>query len=362
MTDMTALQLLGPSTGGIRVHVATLAAGLEELGTSAPVVGPRGVMDGLGPQAGEVPVPEGLSVSGLVRARRALRPWRGRADVVHAHGLKAAWTALAGRPRRPLVVTVHNVVLDESAGRGARVLRSLERRVLARADRVVALTTSMAGELEGVVPASRLRVALPASSPPRPVRSAAEVREELGVAPTAPLVVCAARLHPQKDLPTLLRAWVLVAGARPDAQLRIVGDGPQEAELASLVERLGIGASARLVGRVPRAVDHLAAADVAVMTSIWEGASIVLAECTQLGVPVVSTPTGMAADLLDGERGGVIVPIGDHEAVAEQLLELIDDPERARRLGERGREHAREVFEPHRAIGAVAEIYREVVR
>ena len=87
-----------------------------------------------------------------------------------------------------------------------------------------------------------------------------------------------------------------------------------------------------------------------------------LAECTQLGVPVVSTPTGMAADLLDGERGGVLVPVGDHEAVAAALADLLGDPERARRLGERGREHARRVFEPRRAIGAVADIYREVVQ
>ena len=48
----------------------------------------------LGPQAGEVPVPAGLSPPGWWRARTALRPWRGEADVVHTHGLKAAWTAL----------------------------------------------------------------------------------------------------------------------------------------------------------------------------------------------------------------------------------------------------------------------------
>ncbi len=362
MSEMTALQLLGPSTGGIRVHVATLAAGLEDLGVRAPVVGPRGVLDGLGPQAGEVPVPAGLSPLGWWRARTALRPWRGEADVVHTHGLKAAWTALGGRPRRPIVCTVHNVVLDESAGRLTRIQRPLERQVLQRVDRVVALTTSMAEELGAFVPAERLRVALPASRPPEPSRPAGEVRRELGVAPDAPLVVCAARLHPQKDLPTLLRAWRLVSRERPDAQLRIVGDGPLRAELEAEVARLGIGGTAALVGHVPRAVDHLAAADVAVMTSIWEGASIVLAECTQLGVPVVSTPTGMAADLLDGERGGVLVPVGDHEAVAAALADLLGDPERARRLGERGREHARRVFEPRRAIGAVADIYREVVQ
>jgi glycosyltransferase involved in cell wall biosynthesis len=356
----TALQLLGPSAGGIRVHVATLASGLEELGVAAPVVGPAGVLAGLGVQAGEVPVPAGMSPTGLWRARRALAEWRPACDLVHAHGLKAAWTSVGGRPRRPVVLTVHNVVLDASAGRWAEVQRRLERAVLRSADRVIALTSTMASELSDVVPESRLRVVLPASPPPSVTRGPDEVRSELGVPAGAPLVVCAARLHPQKDLPTLLRAWQLVARRHPDAQLRVLGDGPLHAELDELVERLGVGASARLVGRVPGAVDHLAAADISVMTSLWEGASIVLAESTRLGVPVVSTPTGMAPDLLDGTRGGVIVPVGDHEAVAAALVDLLDHPERARELGERGRAHAEEVFDTRRAVQAVADVYREV--
>lgn len=362
MSAITALQLLGPSTGGIRVHVATLASGLADLGVDAPVVGPAGVLGDLGAQAGIVPVPAGMSPLGLLRARRALRSWRTEADLIHAHGLKAAWSAVGGSPRRPLVLTVHNVVLDEAAGRAAGLQRRLERRVLASADRVIALTTSMAESLEEVVAPERLRVVLPASREPEVRRSRDEVRSSLGVPRDAPLVVCAARLHPQKDLPTLLSAWQLVAHKCPDAVLCIVGEGPEHDRLSSMIDRLEITESARLVGRSPHAVDELAAGDVAVMTSVWEGASIVLAEATQLGVPMVSTPTGMASDLLDGERGGVIVPIGDHEAVARELVALIEDPDRARELGERGQQHAREVFAPGRAVESVADIYQEVLK
>lgn len=360
MTPLVALQLLGPSAGGIRVHVATLAAGLEELGVQAPVVGPPGVLRGLGTQVGTVPVPSGISPLGLARARHGLAEWRPACDVIHAHGLKAAWTAVGGRPRRPVVLTVHNVVLDEAAGRWAAGQRRLERRILGAADRVIALTSTMAAELSDAVPPERLRIVLPASPVPVVRRPRHEVRAGLGVGEDAPLVVCAARLHPQKDLPTLLRAWKVVAASRPDARLRILGDGSLHDELAALIDRLGIGGSAALAGRVPDAVDHLAAADVSVMTSVWEGASIVLAESTRLGVPVVSTPTGMAPDLLDGERGGMIVPFGDDRAVAAALLALLDDPVRARRMGELGRARAEEVFDTRRAVQAVADVYREV--
>jgi glycosyltransferase involved in cell wall biosynthesis len=141
-----------------------------------------------------------------------------------------------------------------------------------------------------------------------------------------------------------------------------VGDGPQRAELAELAGRLGLGASARLVGARPHAVDEIAAADVAVMTSVWEGSALVLAETTQLGVPMVSTPTGLAPDLLDGERGGVIVGVGDVAAVAEALCRMLDDPDAAAALGARGRERARSLFEPDRAVEEIMATYREVIR
>ncbi len=333
----------------------------------APILGPAGVMDGLSGevgvvQAGVVGIPTGLDPLGLLRARRALRPWRAGAQMVHAHGLKAGWTALGGSPRRPLVVTVHNRVLDESAGRTARLQRLLEHEVLRRADRVIALTTSMAEELADFVPSHRIRIALPASPVPVITEDRASVRRRMGIAETTPLVVCVARLHPQKDLPTLLRAWRLVRDSRPDAVLVIAGDGPERDQLMTLHGQLGLDASARFVGARPHAVDELAAADVAVMTSVWEGAALVLAETTQLGVPMVSTATGMAPDLLDGDIGGVIVGFGDHVAVADALCHMLDEPEAAAAMGARGRERARSVFEPGRAIEEIMAIYREVLQ
>lgn len=361
--ELTAtLQLLGPSAGGIRAHVAQLAAGLAERGVAAPIVGPAGVMDGLGGQAGDVSVPAGIDPVGLFTARRELRAWRAPAQVVHAHGLKAAWSAISGRPRRPLVVTVHNVVLDEAAGRSAAAQRVLERRVLSRADRVIALTSQMASELAEFVDPRRIRVALPASPTPIVGENRADVRRRLGVADDAPMVVTVARLHPQKDLPTLLRAWEIIRGRHRDAVLVVVGDGPQRDELEELAASLGLGSSVLFAGARPHAVDEIAAADVAVMTSIWEGAALVLAETTQLGVPMVSTATGLAPDLLDGHTGGVIVGFGDTAAVAGAVCHMLDDPEAAKAMGASGSERARAIFEPGRAIEEIMATYLEVIK
>jgi glycosyltransferase involved in cell wall biosynthesis len=357
---MRALQVLGPSTGGIRVHVATLATGLGELGVDAPVVGPAGVLDGLGPQAGVVPVPAGTSPSGLLAARRALAPWRADAQVVHAHGLKAGWVAVGGRPRRPVVLTLHNVVLDESAGRAARVQRALERAVIRRADRVIAPTPAIAAGLDGIVPAERVRVVVPVSPPPVPARTRAEVRQRLGLSDDTPVVVCVARLHPQKDLPTLLRAWARVVAAVPAARLVVVGEGPDRDALLGTCAELGISSSVDLVGFGAHAVDEIAAADVLAITSVWEAIPLVLAESLQLGVPVVSTDVGMARDLLDDGSGSTVVAVGDDGAVADALVALLADPAAARAAGDAARARAAEVFDPAALVGAVLDVYREV--
>lgn len=357
---MRVPQILGPSTGGIRVHVATLAAGLDDLGVDAPVLGPSGVLDGLGPQAGVLDVPAGMSPIGLLRARRALRPWRGAADVLHAHGLKAAWCCVHGRPDRPVVVTVHNVVLDEGGGRAVQVRRRLERAVLGRADRVIAPTAAIAHGLAGVVAPERVRVVVPASPSPQLERTRSDIRALIGISDDTPLVVCVGRLHPQKDLPTLLHAWTRVRDAVADAHLAIVGEGPSRSDVESLIGTLGVVGSVDLVGFDRHAVDWLGAADVVAVTSVWEAIPLVLAEAMQLGVPVVSTDVGLATDLLGDGVAGAVVPVGDAGAVAEALVALVVDSDGRRRAGAAAAERSVERFDPSTLVESVRDVYTEL--
>lgn len=352
-----AVQVLGPSTGGIRVHVATLAAGLRAGGLDAPVLGPPEVLGSLGPQAGVVDVPAGLSVPALLRARRQLRRWRSGADVLHAHGLKAAWTCVGGHPVRPVVVTVHNVVLDGSAA----LRRRLEREVLRRADRVIAPTTAIAEGLRGVVDPERVRVIVPASPPPAPERRRSDIRARLHVSDDTPVVVCVARLHPQKDLPTLLRAWDTVVAAVPDARLAVVGEGPDRSSLEALSRTLGIDSTVELVGFDAHAVDWIAAADLLAISSVWEAIPLVLAEAMQLGIPVVSTDVGLATDLLGDDAAGTVVPVGDAPSLAAALIRLLSDQELRRRAGRLAAQRSATRFEPGILCGEVAAVYEELL-
>jgi glycosyltransferase involved in cell wall biosynthesis len=360
MTERRVLQLLGPSTGGIRRHVVELARRLPEHGWAATIAGPAGVLGDAGRLDHVVPVPSAPTPA-LRAARRALRAAAAGADVVHAHGLKAGWLATLSGLDAPLVVTVHNLVLDEAAGRTARALRVLEGRLPRRAAAVVAVSPGIAERFAGLRGADRVRVVRPVGPPPVPRRPAEKVRADLGVAPDTPLVVAVARLHPQKDLPTLVRAAAWLRQRVPGVRVVVVGEGPDRAPLTDLIAELGLEDTVLLAGPSDDAADELAAADVVAMCSLWESGPLVVAEALALGRPVVATPVGFVPDLIDDGMSGRLVPVGDADALAGALGDaLTDDPATAARMVAAGRAAVEEVLGADQLVGDVAHVYDEV--
>lgn len=353
-----ALLVLGPSAGGIRRHVAVLRDGLRELGWEVTTAGPAGVLDGLGGLDHEVAI--STSPAQAVRAARAIRGLASGADVVHAHGMKAGLcTALAGV--HPRLMTVHNVVLDDAAGRAAPLLRRLERRLPRWMDRTIAVSADIAGTIAGGADGERVVVVAPAGPMPVPARDAATVRADLGVG-DAPLVTTVARMHPQKDLPTLFAAAGQVLEARPEVRFVVVGGGPAEAEIRAEHARLGLGDAVQLLGAQPSAADELAAADVVALSSIWEGSPLVVAEALLLARPVAVTAVGAVPEVVtDGVTGRLVEP-RDPAALAAAILDLLADPSEARRLAEAGHAVAVERFSPEVLVRAVDAHYRALAR
>jgi glycosyltransferase involved in cell wall biosynthesis len=353
------VQLLGPSTGGIRQHVTFLTKELRARGWWTETAGPARVLEGLGGVDHVVPVPSGLrprAIPGAVRELR--RVMRGR-RLLHAHGLTAGWIAVFARGRRRrfgVVLTVHNVVLDEVVGRAAFVLRGLERSLARRVDRIIAVSQQIADDLAKAAPGVPIVTIGPLGPPPVPRRSVAEVRAALG-ALDGPLIVCVARLHPQKGLDVLLEAMPEIAGAVPTVHLAIVGEGPERAALEVLVERLRLDARVSFV--VPsNPADELAAADVVVIPSRWESGPLVLTEALLLERPVVATPVGSVTQLVTDGDTGWLVPVGEVGALASALIAALRDPDEAARRAAEGRARAEIVVDPDRRVSLVTDAYR----
>jgi glycosyltransferase involved in cell wall biosynthesis len=343
------IELLGPATGGIRTHVGELADRLRQRQLGVVVAGPASqgsFVDVV------VEVPERPDPIALWRARRTMRSVPG--DLIHAHGLKAAWTAIG--TGRPVVLTAHNIVLGD--GLGAHLNRWLERSVVRRVDHLISPSRAIDVRFAALVPPDRRSVILPVSPPARPQRDRAEVRADLGVSEDATLVVAAARLHPQKDLGVLLRAFAQTRQAHPDAELRIVGSGPLEDELATLVRSLGLPAEV-LAGPSPAAVEELAAADVVALSSVWEAVPLVVLEAMQLGRCIVTTRVGMVEELV-ADGAGAIVEVGDVDGFAAALGERLADPQLRQREGTQAAARVDLIADPDQLVDAVCAVYRRV--
>lgn len=346
--------MLGPSSGGIRQHVAVLAAGLEARGFEVTVAGPSHVMDGL--DRDQVTVPVALGASAPLAVAR-LRPLVRSHDLVHAHGLSAGWTAWAAGAGPSLVVTVHNLVLDEAAGRAAPVLRRLEGALPGRAAASIAISEPMLRRFTAHRGAERMRVIAPVGPEPVATRSRTDVRREFGLGGDEPLIVLVGRLHPQKAIDTLVRATPALP---TDARVVVIGEGPQRRELEELVADLDLGSRVTLAGARPDASSYLAAADVVVLCSRWEGFGLVVAEALRLARPVVATDVGPVGSMvLDGTTGRLVAP-GEPRALGRAITDLLDDPAGAEAMGRAGADLMAERFAPDAQIDQVAAVYHDV--
>lgn len=355
------LQLLGPSAGGIRRHVALLTSELNARDWSVRVAGPPGVMDGIGQQDADVAIPNNLSAGAVLKARTSLARVAPHADLIHAHGLKAGLLASTTRMGKPLVATVHNLVLDEAAGRVARVLRHLESTLPRRVDKVIAVSQQIAERFSDVRGVAKVVVIAPVSRPPQVGRDRAAVREALGVAPDERLVVCAMRFHPQKDITSLVRAIDMIRERVPKLRAAIVGDGPEDAAIRSLVTELKLDDIVVMPGFSANAADELAAADVVASPSLWEGNPIMVGEALKLGRAVVATDVGDVATLIEDDVTGRLVPKQSPAALAEALADLLSDPERAAKLAEKGRARAESVLGVDTIVTQIEDVYRELL-
>lgn len=335
------LQLLGPSTGGIRRHVAWLRGALVERGWEVATAGPHGVLDGLAPLDAVVAVPRG---------RRDLARAAAGADIVHAHGLKAGWMAAMMRGPRPVVVTVHNLVLDEVAGRRARALRALEAALPRRVDAVIAVSEEIGRRFAS---ASNVHIIPPAGPVPVVGRHPSDVRAELGVGVGEHLVVAVARLHPQKDLPTLFAAVDGLDGVR----VVVFGEGPDESRLRAVAPT-----NVTLAGARPGVADEIAAADVFVVSSRWESGPLVLLEAMALGRPVVTTDVGLASTVVRDGDTGRLVPVGDVAALRVAITDVLADNGDASAMGERGRAAVAATYSSDALVERIEDVYRSALR
>jgi glycosyltransferase involved in cell wall biosynthesis len=176
----------------------------------------------------------------------------------------------------------------------------------------------------------------------------AAARERLGL-PTGPLAVCVGRLYTQKGQHDLLDVWPAVRRVVPDASLVLVGSGPDEHALGARAV-----AGVRLVGDRTDVSDWLAAANVVVAPSRWEGMALAPIEAMARGRYVVATDVAGMREALPPDAA-TTVPVGAATALAAAVADRLADPEGTDAAGRAARRH---VEREHDAAAAAAEVIR----
>lgn len=140
------------------------------------------------------------------------------------------------------------------------------------------------------------------------------------------VILSVGRLHPQKNFKTLLRAFAEVR-TKQDCRLVLLGEGDQRAKLEKLANKLCISDSVYMPGKVKNPYKYMARSDVFVLSSDWEGFGNVIVEALACGCPVVSTdcPSG-PREILNNGKYGDLVPVGDEVALADSIIDMLEDP------------------------------------
>jgi glycosyltransferase involved in cell wall biosynthesis len=173
-----------------------------------------------------------------------------------------------------------------------------------------------------------------------PQTPTAIVRQQLGIPADALVVGSVTRLSPQKAPLDLAAAFSYIHRGRPDVWFIIVGDGPLRADVEANLAAAGIANRVVLTGLRRDVPELMAAFDIFVLSSLWEGLPRVLPQAMATGLPIVATQAdGSAEAVVDGENGFLVEP-GRPKALAEKALILLADGELRRRMGGNGRSRA----------------------
>jgi glycosyltransferase involved in cell wall biosynthesis len=360
MTGLSVLHVAQPREGGVAGYVVAACVDQLARGWDVAVACPDGgrLADDL--KSAGVPrlmwraerSPGPGSLGEAARLRRLIA--RRRPQVVHLHASKAGLAGrLALRGRLPVLFQPHG--WSWLAVQGALLAPTLTW------ERVAARWTSLfvcVGDAEarqGRAHGVRGRYAVVHNGVDldrfRPVGDAGRVaaRDRLGLARHTPLAVCVGRVTRQKGQDILLAAWPEVRRQCPAADLALVGDGELLGDLSARAEP-----GVRFVGAVDDVRDWLAAADVVVLPSRWEGLSLTVLEAFAVGRPVVASAVEGLAEVVAPEAGALVAhddPVGLADAVARRLR----DPALAHAEGAAAARHA-QGFDVRRTFDGLAAV------
>lgn len=284
--------------------VAVASAG----GSYVPLVAEHGVEHFDLPQPWRHPL--ALARSAL-RMRELFSSWR--PDIVHAHMMTGAILArtLRDQARSRLITTVHNEWQRSSLLMGV-------------GDRVIAVSAATAEAMRrrGI---PRRKLAVVRNGPLNSPRQAGRHPEAAGPVLARPSILFVGGLYQRKGVPDLIEAFASLAAVHREANLYIVGDGPDRDRFQKAARAILFADRIHFKGFQKDPNRYFRQADIFVLPSLSEPFGLVLAEAREAGCAIVASDVGGIPEVLDGGRAGILVPPGRPDRLGEALRSLLSD-------------------------------------
>jgi glycosyltransferase involved in cell wall biosynthesis len=297
---------------------------------------------------------------------------RERYDIVHTHNSKAG---VLGRlvgwmSRTPVLIhTAHTISFVASDNRFVNQLYRTADQVCARvSDCLITVSTLNTQRYlnAGIGKAHQYRTVYSGVDTNRFLAASGRVacRADLGIHHDHVLITWIGRLNRQKDPLTFLRACALLAKRFPNTRFLMIGEDSigesLEKEVKEAIQTHQLGSVLRLLGYRTDVDRILAASDLVLHSSLYEGLGRSIVEAMLVGVPIVATAVdGVREAILPGERGGLLVEPRDPQSLADGATYLIEHPEVAKRMALAGRSWARDHFDVRTMVTTIDQIYQE---
>jgi glycosyltransferase involved in cell wall biosynthesis len=382
---ITRLNIGGPSIQATRLSTSLDTEGFDTLLIHGRLGEGEGDMSYLLPDRGTrtrylewlqrpiAPWSDARATLALYRAMCEFRP-----HVLHTHMAKAGllgrvaavWFNLTHPSSRIRVIhTYHGHVLEGYfSGPTTRLFIALERLLADATDHLIAVSARVREDL-----LHRYRIGSPSMFTVIPLgldldafaaideRARSEARRAFDIPVGAPVITTVGRLTPIKHHSLFLEMAQQISAARIDAVFLIAGGGELAAQLEADARAGGLGARVRFLGWRRDLTTIYAATDVFVITSKNEGTPVALIEAMASGVPGVSTDVGGVRDVIADESLGRVVPPDDARALAQAVLDLLDDPEARNTMAMAARQSSLARFGFSRLTADIAALYRQVL-
>ena len=295
---------------------------------------------------------------------------RERFDLVHTHTSKAGVLGriAAARLGLPVVHTAHgHIFYGYFSPILTRIFVLLERLMARRTARLISLTDTETREsLERRIGAPNQYVTIPSGVPLAKFQSidpamGLDFRSRMAIPYNATLITSIGRLTAIKGFDLLLAAFAKIKTQSTPVFLAVLGDGEEKQKLHHLAASLGIHKRVIFTGDLNDIRPALAASDIFALSSRNEGMGRVIVEAMAAGLPVVATAVGGVPEVVQHGSNGLLVPLGDADAMAEALANLADNPTRSKDMGLHAAKWVYPRFDENTMLHSLAILYRNVL-